>query len=93
MDVNKRELIFRDEVYRIIGAAMEVSTHLGAGFLEAVYQEALALEFAEQGIVFEPQKRITISYKGRVLEKEYIADFLCYTSIVVEIKAIKTFSS
>jgi GxxExxY protein len=93
MDANARELILKDEVYRIVGAAMEVSRHLGCGFLEAVYQEAMEIEFAEQGIVFEPQKRITISYKNRVLEKEYIADFLCCSSIIVEIKAIKTLTS
>ena len=93
MDANAREwsgvLIFKDEVYQIVGAAMEVSNHLGCGFLEAVYQEALEIEFTERLIPYEPQKRITISYKTRVLNKEYMADFLCYDRIIVEIKAIK----
>ena len=93
MDANAREwsgvLIFKDEVYQIVGAAMEVSNHLGCGFLEAVYQEALEIEFIERLIPYEPQKRITISYKNRVLNKEYMADFLCYDRIIVEIKAIK----
>ena len=68
---------------------MAISNTLGCGFLEAVYQEVMEIELAENGIPFEPQKTIQISYKGRILEKEYIADFLCYEKIIVEIKAIK----
>jgi len=82
-------LLYRDEVYRIVGAAMNVSNTLGAGFLEAVYQEALEIEFQDNNIPFEPQKRINISYKNRTLNQDYIADFLCFCSIIVEIKAIK----
>ena len=63
MNANERELIYKDEVYRIVGAAMNVSNELGRGFLEAVYQEALEMEFKECDIPFEPQKRINISYK------------------------------
>ena len=92
MDANKRqyeELIFKNEVFRIIGAAMNVSNELGAGFLEAVYQEALEMEFADNQIPFESQKKIEISYKNKTLKKKYIADFLCHGSIIIEIKAIK----
>ncbi len=92
MNANERELIFKDEVFRIIGAAMEVSNHLGCGFLEAVYQEALGIEFTERRIRHEAQKRIKISYKDTVLNKEYFADFLCEDRIIVEIKAIKAIS-
>ena len=90
MDANKRELIYKDEVYRIVGAAMNVSRELGSGFLEAVYQEALEMEFADCNVPFEPQKRINISYKNRMLKREYVADFICYGKIIVEIKAIKS---
>jgi len=93
MDVNKRELIYKDEVYHIIGAAMNVSRELGCGFLEAVYQEALEMEFADCNVPFEPQKRINISYKNRMLKREYIADFICYDKIIVEIKAIKSITA
>ena len=89
MNANERELILKDEVYQIVGAAMEVSNELGCGFLEAVYQESLAMEFDVRQIPHVPQKRIAIFYKGRALCKEYIADFLCYDRIIVEIKAIK----
>ena len=90
MDANERELILKDEVYQIVGAAMEVSNQMGCGFLEAVYQEALGIELDERRIPHVPQKRIVISYKGRALNKEYIADFLCHDQIVVEIKAVKS---
>jgi len=89
MDANGRELIYKDAVYGIVGAAMNVSNELGCGFLEAVYQEALEVEFEECDIVYEPQKRINISYKERMLKKEYFADFVCYGNIIVEVKAIK----
>ncbi|MEA2045211.1 MAG: GxxExxY protein [Euryarchaeota archaeon] len=89
MNANERELILKDEFYQIVGAAMEVSNQLGCGFLEAVYQEALEIELAERRSAHVPQKRIAISYKGRVLKKVYVADFLCHDRIVVEIKAIK----
>ncbi len=89
MNGNKRELVLRDEVYQVVGAAMEVMNQLGCGFLEAVYQEALAIEFDERELPHVPQKRLEISYKGRPLNKEYIVDFLCHEQIVVEIKAAK----
>lgn len=89
MNANKHELLLKQEVYQIVGAAMEVSNQLGCGFLEAVYQEALDIELDERRIPHAPQKRIEISYKGKVLNKEYIADFICHDQIVVEIKAIK----
>lgn len=82
------DLIFKDHVYRIIGSAINVSNELGCGFLEAVYQEAMGIEFTENNIPYDPQKKIKINYKGRPLDKEYIADFLCFNNIIVEIKAI-----
>ena len=92
MDANKRELILKDEVYQIVGAAMEVSNELGNGFLEAVYQEALGIEFDQRQIPYTPQQRITISYKNTTLKKEYIADYVCFEQVIVEIKAIQSIS-
>jgi len=68
---------------------MTVTNELGSGFLEAVYQEALEIEFSSCGIPFESQKKLIIHYKDPPLTKEYMADFLCFDKIVVEIKAIK----
>jgi GxxExxY protein len=71
----------------IIGAAMEVHRTLGAGFLEAVYQEALELEFCSGSIPFKAQHPLPIHYKGKILKTPYRADFLCFDSVIVEIKA------
>src|SRR5262245_25877719 len=83
------ELIYKDEVYAIVGAAIEVHRVLGPGFLEGVYQEALQIELQMRGIPHEPQRKLRIVYKDRVLEKFYVADFACYDCIMVELKAEK----
>ena len=82
-------LLFKEEVYAIMGAAFEVANHLGCGFLEAVYHEALEIEFQANHIPYESQKQIRLFYKDRQLKKEYFADFLCHGKIIVEIKATK----
>ena len=82
------ELIYKDEVYAIIGAAMDVYNTLGDGFLEPVYQEALEIQFGKRQIPYVPQKGITICYEDVHLKKEYIADFLAYEKLINEIKAV-----
>lgn len=86
------ELILKDEVFAIIGAAIEVHRELGPGFLEAVYHEALEIELASRKIPFESRKALTIVYKGRPLKKEYEADLVCYGQIIVELKALDRLS-
>ena len=76
------------QTYRIIGAAMAVHGELGCGFLEAVYQEAMAIELAERGIAFKPKVPLAVYYKGRELTCHYQADFICFDDIIVEIKAL-----
>lgn len=73
--------------FAIIGAAIEVHTVLGAGFLELFYKDALAIEFTARGIPFGRELPCRISYKGRSLRGEYRMDFVCFDSIVLEIKA------
>jgi GxxExxY protein len=84
-----KEIIFKEEVYAIVGAAMDVYRQLGRGFLEPVYQEALGIEFRRRRIPFEAQQDIVILYKGEALEKRYIADFICYGQIIIELKALE----
>jgi GxxExxY protein len=74
--------------YAIIGAAMEVHRHLGCGFLEGVYQEALAIEFTVRGIPFKAQIEMPVFYKAAKLESKYKPDFICFENVIVELKAI-----
>jgi GxxExxY protein len=82
------ELLLKDEVYAIVGAAIEVFNELGAGFLESVYQEAMQWEMTDRGIPFQAQVPLRIKFKDRVLEKTFCADFVCYGAVLVELKAI-----
>ena len=81
------ELLYKDEVYAIVGAAMEVHRILGCGYLEAVYQEAMGIELAERKIPFLPQVELPLHFKGRLLKKSYFVDFIAYEKIIVELKA------
>ena len=83
------DVLYPDEVYAIQGAIFDVYKNIGAGFLEAVYQECLERELAIRGIPFESQKDISISYKGEKLNQTYRADLICYGTIIVELKAVK----
>lgn len=85
-------LIYKDEVYAIVGAAMEVHTVLGTGFLEPVYQEAMEIECASRNIPFIPQQILQVNYKQHILKKEYIADMVCFEKIIVEFKALDSLS-
>lgn len=81
-------LFLEQETYRILGACFEVYKDKGCGFLEAVYQECLEIEFGLQGIPFVPQVELNLTYKGRPLLKRYVPDFVCFGAVIVEIKAV-----
>ena len=82
-------ILFKEESFKIMGACFEVYKEKGCGFLEAVYQECLALEFKAQGIPFVVQPGLHLDYKGQLLMQSYQPDFLCFGEIIVEIKAVK----
>ena len=86
------ELLYKEEVYQIVGAAIDVHRELGPGFLEAVYQEAIEIELKSRLIPFSSQRLLDIFYKGIRLNKEYLADLLCFDKIVVELKALDRLS-
>jgi GxxExxY protein len=81
-------VLYGDESYAIVGACFEVYGDKGSGFLEAVYQECLAIEFALRDIPFEAQPPLGLTYKGRPLAHAYRPDFVCYGKIIVELKAV-----
>jgi len=85
----EQEFLYKELTYAIIGAAMEVHRILGPGFLESVYEEALAHEFDLRGIPYRRQTRLAVRYK-EIVAGEFRADFLVDGKVVVELKAIKT---
>jgi GxxExxY protein len=83
------KMFFEDETYKIRGAVFEVYKELGSGFLEAVYQECLERELSARGIPFISQPELSITYKGETLNQKYKPDFICYESIILELKTVK----
>jgi GxxExxY protein len=83
------ELLFREESYKIVGACLTVHKKLGSGFLESVYSEALELEFKKAEIPYFREKKLPVFYDDLIMKKYFIADFVCYESIIVELKATK----
>ena len=81
-------IVYKEEAYKIMGAAFKVYNGLGPGFLEAVYQEALEIEFQKQGIPYEREKELKIKYDDIELKQTYKADFVCFGKIIVELKAV-----
>jgi GxxExxY protein len=82
------KLINEKETYTILGACFEVYKEKGCGFLEAVYQECLEIEFELRGLPARPLVILPLAYKGRALKKTYEADFICFDQILVELKAV-----
>jgi GxxExxY protein len=76
-------IIYKEESYRIMGACFEVYKEKGCGFLEAVYQECLELEFGLQGILFQPRVELALAYKGRPLKQRYVPDFVCFGTAIL----------
>jgi GxxExxY protein len=88
MSDERDKLIFAAEVFQIQGAVFEVYRAMGAGFLEAVYQECLGIELGLRGVPFVAQKPLRLAYRGHQLKARYAPDLVCFESIVVELKAV-----
>jgi GxxExxY protein len=86
------QLVFQEETYAVLGAAIEVHKELGSGFLEGVYQDAMELELADRKVDFEPRKKLAVCYKGKPLRKAYEADLVCFGKIIMELKALDRLS-
>ncbi len=87
------EILFKEESYRIIGVCMYVHSELGKGFKETIYQEALQLEFNNRNIEFLSQPKIRVKFGKHQLSSHFRPDFLCYGSIIVEIKSLPFLST
>ena len=87
------DLIYKDEVFKIVGLCMEVHNNLGKGHNEKVYGDALEIEFKLHNIEYVREQKYTIEYKGILLPSYYYSDFTLYNNVILEIKAIQTLSS
>lgn len=83
-------LLYKEECYQIQGAIFEVYKEIGAGFLESVYQECLEKELSRRAIPFQRQAEIRLAYKGESLQQYFVADLICFGSILLELKASKS---
>lgn len=86
--MHMNDIVYKDESFAIIGAAMEVYNQLGSGFVEKVYQDALEIEFELRGIPYKREEHLPVFYKGRQIKHDFFVDFICYDKIVIECKAV-----
>ena len=83
------DILYKQESYLIIEACMEVHKKLGSGFLESIYSEALEFEIKTSGIPFEKEKKLPVYYEDKPLNKYFRADYVCFGSIILELKATR----
>ena len=82
------DLLYKDEVYQIIGGCFNIYNAKGSGFLEPVYQECFEFEMEDLGIPCQPQVELELTYRGRTLKNKYMPDAICHDKIIVELKAV-----
>ncbi len=83
-----KDYFLQEETYKIRGCLLNVHSGLGCGFLEKVYQEAIEIELKRSGIPYQREAKLAIQYRGQTLSQEYVADFICYDKIIIEVKAV-----
>ena len=84
------ELLFKEESYKLIGICMKIYSTLGLGLKEINYKDAMEIDFIEGEVFYEREKKFTVKYKDKILRNPYVADFVVYNSIVLEIKSVST---
>ena len=84
------ELLFKEESYKLIGICMNIHSTLGLGLKEINYKDAIEIDFIESEVFYKREKKFTVKYKDRILRNPYVADFVVYNSIVLEIKSVST---
>ena len=82
------DLLFKEESFKIIGICMEIHKTLGMGLKEINYKNAIEIEFIENNIPYEREKRFSVKYKEKILRNPYVADFTTFDSIILEIKSV-----
>ena len=87
MNTNRHEFLLKEDVFQVIGCAMEVLNELGHGLLEKPYENALVVEFGLRGIPFQQQPPFDVLYKG-ISVGEYIPDLITHDQLVVDTKVI-----
>lgn len=80
-------LLFKEESYKIIGICMKIHNSLGLGLKEVNYKDAMEIDFMEDNVPYEREKKYTVKYKGKILKNPYLADFVVYDAIVLEVKS------
>lgn len=88
MSLNNEELLFKEECYKIIGLCMKVHRTLSRAYKEIIYKDALEIEFKRNNIPYEREKRFDVYYDGIKLKRKFIADFVVFGTIILEIKAM-----
>ena len=82
------DLVYKEEVYAIIGGCFAVYKEKGSGFLEPVYQECMEIEFEHLELPAVPKPSLSLSYRGRPLKQQYHPDFICFGKVILELKAV-----
>ena len=85
-----KDIIYKEECFKLIGICMEVHNNLGAGFLEIVYKDAIEYELKKANISYEREKQYEVNYKGIILPHRFYADFVVLDKIILEVKAVQT---
>jgi len=85
-----KDIIYKEECFKLIGICIEVHNNLGAGFLEIVYKDAIEYELKKANISYEREKQYEVNYKGIILPHRFYADFVVMDKIILEVKAVQT---